>query len=234
MKWLRSSVVPTAAQHLVLRRRQGILPFLVGLADRELLVVLRHSSGSVSSDARQHAAVSSEMQVWVDYSHPPTTQDRRIIGLPVRRLGLSAGGTMTRQEIIAFFDERQKHWSVRDSARLAAAHAEDGVVISPMWRERVGRQAIADSYESLFETFPDWDFHGQALIIDGDRVAQPFAVTATHEGEFMGFPGTHRRCQIQGVRLYEMGDGCIKHERRMYDFTSLLIQVGVLRSKPSY
>jgi steroid delta-isomerase-like uncharacterized protein len=141
---------------------------------------------------------------------------------------------VTRQEIIAFFDERQKLWTTRDAQALAGTHAADGVVHSPMWRERVGREAIADSYVSLFETFPDWDFQGEALIIDGNRVAQPFSATATHEGEFMGFPGTHRRCQIQGVRLYEMGDGLIRHERRMYDFTSLLIQVGVLRSKPSY
>jgi hypothetical protein len=27
--------------------------------------------------------------------------------------------------------------------------------------------------------------------------------------------------------------GLIQHERRLYDFTSLLIQVGVLRSKPA-
>lgn len=141
---------------------------------------------------------------------------------------------MTRQEIIAFFDERQKHWEARDATALAAAHAVDGIVHSPMWRERVGRDSIADSYRSLFETFPDWEFHSEALIIDGHRVAQPFSANATHEGEFMGFPGTHRRCQIQGVRLYEMADGLIRHERRMYDFTSLLIQVGVLRSKPSY
>jgi steroid delta-isomerase-like uncharacterized protein len=141
---------------------------------------------------------------------------------------------MTRQDIIAFFDERQRLWTARDAKALASTHAVDGVVHSPMWRERVGRESIADSYASLFETFPDWDFHGEALIIDGDKVAQPFSATATHEGEFMGFPGTHRRCQIQGVRLYDMGDGLIKHERRMYDFTSLLIQVGVLRSKPSY
>lgn len=141
---------------------------------------------------------------------------------------------MTRQEIIAFFEARQKDWTARDAVALANAHAIDGVVISPMWHERVGREAIADSYRSLFETFPDWDLHGEGLIIDESQVAQPFSAAATHEGEFMGFPGTHRRFKVQGVRLYEMGDGCIKHERRLYDFTSLLIQVGVLRSKPAY
>jgi hypothetical protein len=30
----------------------------------------------------------------------------------------------------------------------------------------------------------------------------------------------------------EMVDGLIAHERRVYDFTGLLIQLGVLRSKP--
>jgi hypothetical protein len=64
-------------------------------------------------------------------------------------------------------------------------------------------------------------------------VAQPFSATATLEGEFMGLPATHRRCQIEGVRLYEMKNGLIQVERRMYDFTGLLIQVGVLKSKPA-
>jgi hypothetical protein len=31
-----------------------------------------------------------------------------------------------------------------------------------------------------------------------------------------------------------MGDGVIDEERRLYDFTNFLIQIGVLRSKPGY
>ena len=141
---------------------------------------------------------------------------------------------MTREDLQAFFDRRDQHWRARDAAALAAGHAPDGHVTSPMWRELDGREAILESYRSLFETFPDWEFNGQALIIDGTMVAQPFSATATLEGEFMGLPGTHRRCQIEGARLYEMKNGLIHHERRLYDFTALLIQVGVLRSKPAY
>ena len=81
--------------------------------------------------------------------------------------------------------------------------------------------------------FPDWDFRIEDLLIDGNRAAQSFTVTATHVGEFMGLPGTNRRFQIQGVRLFEMGNGLIQHEKRMYDFTGLLIQIGVLRGKPA-
>jgi hypothetical protein len=33
--------------------------------------------------------------------------------------------------------------------------------------------------------------------------------------------------------MFEMKDGLIVHERRYYDFTGLLIQLGVLRGKPA-
>jgi predicted ester cyclase len=64
-------------------------------------------------------------------------------------------------------------------------------------------------------------------------VAQPFNATATHSADFMGLAASGRKFRIQGVRLYTMKDGKIQHERRAYDFTALLIQVGVLKSKPA-
>lgn len=139
---------------------------------------------------------------------------------------------MVREDIVAFFGQRQEFWRTRNASALANGHAANGRVSSPMWRELFGRDAILESYRQLFETFPDWEFQGEAMLIDGNRVAQSFSATATLEGEFMGLPPTHRRCQIEGVRLYEMKDGLIQTERRLYDFTGLLIQVGVLRSKP--
>jgi hypothetical protein len=49
----------------------------------------------------------------------------------------------------------------------------------------------------------------------------------------MGLRGTGRKFDIQGVRLMEMRDGLIAYERRYYDFTGLLIQLGILKSKPA-
>jgi predicted ester cyclase len=140
---------------------------------------------------------------------------------------------MTRQEILAFFEDRQTRWKTHDPDELSHGHAEDGTVVSPMFGTLRGRKQIGDAYRSLFITFPDWDLTAEEPLIDGTRVAQPFSVTATHVGEFMGLAGTNRRFQIQGVRLFDMGHGLVQHERRMYDFTGLLIQVGVLRGKPA-
>ena len=140
---------------------------------------------------------------------------------------------MNRYEILAFFEGRQQAWVNRDADGLGAFHAEDGTIESPMFGRRQGRQAIADSYRALFATFPDWDFQGEELLIDAEKVCQPFTATATHVGTFMGIDGTNRRFKIQGVRLFTMCDGLVQHERRMYDFTGLLIQIGILRSKPA-
>lgn len=138
---------------------------------------------------------------------------------------------MTHEQVRGFFSRQQEHWRTRDAGKLAEGHAEDGVLVSPIFRTVRGRPAIRASYESLFTIFPDWEYRAEGLLVDGDRVAEPFSVAATHVGEFMGLAGCGRRFEIQGVRLFEMRNGLIGHERRYYDFTGLLIQLGVLRSK---
>jgi ketosteroid isomerase-like protein len=140
---------------------------------------------------------------------------------------------MTHAEAEQFFARRQELWRARDIEGLAKTHTEDGTVSSPMLGPLKGRAEIALSYQNLFRAFSDFAFRGDALLIDGDRVAQPFTVTATHTGDFMGLHGTGRHAQFQGVMLYDMAGGLIANERRVYDFTGLLLQIGVLRGKPA-
>lgn len=140
---------------------------------------------------------------------------------------------MTRQDIVSFLATRQAQWIARDTEALAATHAADGTVDSPMFGALRGRGEIAESYRSLFTIFPDWEMTLHDALIDGQRIAEPFSATATHVREFMGLAGTNRRFQIHGVRLYELAGNVIQHERRLYDFTALLIQIGVLRGKPA-
>jgi steroid delta-isomerase-like uncharacterized protein len=140
---------------------------------------------------------------------------------------------MTHEEAVKFFADQQQEWARRDSEALTRRHLDDGVIISPIFRTVEGRADILDSYVSLFTTFPDWTYVAQQLLVDGDRVAQEFTVHATHSGTFMGLPPTGRKFAIRGVILFEMKRGLIAHERRYYDFTGLLIQLGILRGKPA-
>ena len=129
-------------------------------------------------------------------------------------------------------DTHQRAWDARDSEALTRGHHEDGVIVSPIFRTVQGRPAILQSYQGLFAIFPDWQYQPRQAVIEATRVAQPFVVHATHAGNFMGLSGTGRRVEIEGVCLFELNDGLIAHERRYYDFTGMLIQLGVLRAKP--
>jgi steroid delta-isomerase-like uncharacterized protein len=140
---------------------------------------------------------------------------------------------VTRTEAVDFFARHQQHWDVRDAEALANSHAENGRVVSPIFRTVEGRPAILRSYQSLFQIFPDWKYRGERILVDGSQIAQTFTVTATHVGDFMGFAGTGRRTEFSGVRLFEMRDDLIVYEQRYYDFTGLLIQLGILHSKPA-
>jgi predicted ester cyclase len=140
---------------------------------------------------------------------------------------------MTHDAALKLFGFQQAAWDARDAAALARDYTEDGTIVSPIFKTVQGMDAILDSFHGLFEMFPDWQYIGQELLVDGDSLAQPFVVHATHTREFMGLEGTGRKFDIQGVRLFKMHEGLIAYERRYYDFTGFLIQLGVLRGKPA-
>jgi predicted ester cyclase len=140
---------------------------------------------------------------------------------------------MTREDIVGLLAARQRSYDRREAKELAASHALDGTVHSPLFPTVVGREAIETSYASLFKIFPDWQIFLEDPIIDGNRAVQAFSARATHQGEFMGLKGSGRRFEIGGALFYLMENGFVLQERRIYDFTGLLIQIGVLRGKPA-
>lgn len=141
--------------------------------------------------------------------------------------------TTTRADIEALFERRRLAWDARDAAAMAATHSLDGVVKSPMFGDLYGRAEIEASYARLFHTFPDWTIVDEPLLVDGETVVEVFSSTATHAADFMGLPATGRQFKIDGARIHSLKDGLVHEERRVYDFTGLLIQVGVLKGKPA-
>jgi len=139
---------------------------------------------------------------------------------------------MTRADILALIDRRQALSNRHDADALAALHADNGVVDSPIAGTVRGRAAIAQVFEALFRAFPDVIFRTDDVLVDGNRVAQFATVSGTDTGGFMGLPPTGKPFRLPMVFLYTIEDGLIAHERRIYDFTGLLVQIGVLKAKP--
>jgi steroid delta-isomerase-like uncharacterized protein len=140
---------------------------------------------------------------------------------------------MTREEIFALFNRREAAWHARDAAALTADHTADGVVVSPTGGVLEGRTEIERIYRVWFTAFPDLMFTTEDLLVDENRAALLCRITGSHAGEFFGMPPTGRRIEVSGVFVYRLQNGLIAHERRILDFTGLLVQVGVLRAKPA-
>jgi steroid delta-isomerase-like uncharacterized protein len=141
---------------------------------------------------------------------------------------------MSRVEIEAFLDHRQRAWDARDAHTLTMDHAEDGVVESPLAAgEAKGREAIERLYTTIFRAFTDLTLTRRDVVIDGERVVLFATASGTDRGGFMGMAPTGRAVRIAIVFLYEIRDRLIVRESRVYDFTGLLVQVGMLKAKPS-
>jgi predicted ester cyclase len=140
---------------------------------------------------------------------------------------------MSRDEILDLIKRRDAIWTTRDAAGLAATHTENGTVISPFGGVQEGRAEIERIYRLWFAAFPDIVLHQDDLLIDGDCAVLVGRMSATHSGDFFGLAPSGRQFEAQIAFVLKLTDGQVREERRIYDFTGLLVQVGVLKAKPS-
>jgi predicted ester cyclase len=141
---------------------------------------------------------------------------------------------MTRDDIVAMFARRQQALDRHDAQALAVDYTADSVVESPFAGQlTTGRDAIVQVFEQYFQAFPDITFVQEELIVDGDRVVLLERVSGTDTGGVMGMAPTGRTMTYQIAVLYELREGLIVRERRVYDFTGVLLQIGALKAKPA-
>lgn len=141
---------------------------------------------------------------------------------------------MSRDDIAALFAQRHAALGRHDAAALADLHSEGCVLESPTAGGAVqGRRAIELVSEAWFTAFPDVVFTPDELLIDNDRVVEVLTATGTDTGGFMGLPPTGKPFQLTMIVLCTVKDSEIVAERRIYDFTGMLVQIGVLKAKPA-
>ena len=95
-----------------------------------------------------------------------------------------------------------------------------------------GREAIEHVYRTFFTSFSTATIEQEQLVIDGEKAASLLHIHGINNGGIMGLPPTDRPFSLMLVSLCELKDGFITRERRVYDFTGLLLQVGALKAKP--
>jgi len=140
---------------------------------------------------------------------------------------------MTRKEVEALFARRDEAIRRRDVEAVTALYVPDAVLESPTaGRPVTGLKDIEAVTRAWFDGFPDVTFTTVSLLIDEDRVAWVGEVSGTDSGGFMGLAPTFKPFTLPMVALCTVRDGGISHEKRIYDFTGMLMQIGVLKAKP--
>jgi steroid delta-isomerase-like uncharacterized protein len=81
-------------------------------------------------------------------------------------------------------------------------------------RSRFVRAALGDRRATLDE-----------LVVDGDRIAWRWTLTATHVAPLMEVPATGRRVTLSGVNFQKLRDGRVAEHWTVADFAGLLRQL---------
>ena len=146
--------------------------------------------------------------------------------------GIRSQSGMTRDEIVAFFKRRQEAYEDLDAATLAADYADDAVIISPSSGTHSKRDA-EKSLRLIFTAFLDITLSVDDIVIDGDKVVTIHSVEGTHMQDFLGMAPTGKRFQMSMALIHHLKDRKIAREQRIYDFTGMLVQIGLLKARPS-
>jgi steroid delta-isomerase-like uncharacterized protein len=76
--------------------------------------------------------------------------------------------------------------------------------------------------------FPDIDFIVEELFVSRDKVAIRWRGQGTHEGDFLGIPGTGQPIDVGGTGIVYIVDGKIQTWIEHWDALGLMQQVGAI------
>jgi steroid delta-isomerase-like uncharacterized protein len=143
---------------------------------------------------------------------------------------------ITDSEIRALLDQFVEAWRRQDPKGMAACYAEDCVIVSPIFNKISSRAQVEQAYTDLFRAFANQTITVDDIVISNEsepaRSVLVCTLTSTHVGEIFGMPASGKRIERTIAFIQTLtADRHIARETRIYDFTSMLVQLGVLRVK---
>jgi steroid delta-isomerase-like uncharacterized protein len=139
----------------------------------------------------------------------------------------------TREDVVHLLARRHEAWARRDVALIAEQHTDTSLMDSHLEGPVTGRTAIRRLYEAWFAAFPDSALAPEDVLIDEERVAETAMVSGTDTGGFLGLPPTGKPFRLPVVWLFTVRQAQFDYVRPIYDFTGMLVQIGVLKAKPA-
>lgn len=144
---------------------------------------------------------------------------------------------MTNDDIRSFLERFRHAWEKEDVQTLVACYADDCVVVSPIFSTLTGRAHVEKSFIDLFKAFGKQKIEVEDIVIgneDPPRAVMVWKLQSTHVGEVFGMPPSGKRIAVTICFVLTLRNGLITKDHRIYDFTSMLMQLGALRAKPAH
>jgi len=88
-----------------------------------------------------------------------------------------------------------------------------------------GIKDYKESEGKVFDAFSDLHFTLDDMIVEGDRAAVRFTLSALHKGELMGIPPTNKKVTLSVIIIVRIVNGKFVEEWERYDTLGLMRQL---------
>jgi steroid delta-isomerase-like uncharacterized protein len=121
--------------------------------------------------------------------------------------------------------------NAHDAKKLAGLYT-DSAVLKMGGPDATGRDAIAQSFQKIFDGFKDYTCAVNRAWVKDDVVVSEWALTGTHTGDFWGVKGTEKKVGLTGADVaWYTPDGQIKEHHVYADFGTIFSQIGQSKMK---
>jgi steroid delta-isomerase-like uncharacterized protein len=121
--------------------------------------------------------------------------------------------------------------NAHDARKFSELYALDATINEYGLGEAKGREAIAGGLQKAFDGFPDFKIAVSKVFVKNEVLAQEWIITGTHTGEFNDAKPTNKTIGVRvGSVLTFTPEGLIETERRYWDTSTLLSQLGLTKA----
>ncbi len=114
---------------------------------------------------------------------------------------------MDKQKAIGLIKELHRIWNTGDLDAIPNVYSPDFIGHWPKgWGtgDIYGYEGICATIQRSRKTFPDWHEKIVDLIVGDDRVVTRYTSTGTHQGEYIGVPGTGKQVEFEEISIYRI------------------------------
>ena len=86
-------------------------------------------------------------------------------------------------------------------------------------------QGFMDAIKGFHAAIPDLKSEIIDMLEEGDRLVLRFNFTGTHEGEFLGFPGSGAKLHFEGMIMRRFEQDKIAEDWDYFDFPTMVAQI---------